>query len=101
MADTQHNLRIKATLDTSQLQQEIDRLNQTGGQGSAGAGGAQSTTRILNKLDSTLNRLNSVINRLADVVGAKNYGRLAPISLPPLALPFDRMNNDQFYSALG
>lgn len=40
MADTQHNLRIKATLDTSQLQQEIDRLNQTAGQKNVGTSSA-------------------------------------------------------------
>lgn len=69
MADTQHNLRIKATLDASQLQQELDRLNTTGARGGA-AGSAtsngvlQSTARMLSKLDTTLSKLNHAIEGL-------------------------------------
>lgn len=104
MADTQHNLRIKATLDTSQLQQEIDRLNQTGGQGSAGTSSTQSTTRILNKLDSTLNKLNMTINRLADAVRHSSLGganmRMSDGSGYFMAKAFDQMSNREFADAV-
>lgn len=69
MADTQHNLRIKATLDASQLQQELDRLNNAGTRGSATGstssnGVLQSTARMLSKLDTTLSKLNHAIEGL-------------------------------------
>lgn len=86
MADTQHNLRIKATLDTSQVQHEADKLNSASGRGGM-AGSTNSTARLLNKLDSTLNRLNTTLQKLAGGVNSQQrssspraYG---PIYAPP------------------
>lgn len=66
MADTTHNLKIKATLDASGIQSELDRLNQmdrAGRQG--GQGSAAGTARILTKLDQTLNRLNRTLENMS------------------------------------
>lgn len=66
MADTTHNLKIKATLDASGIQSELDRLNQmdrAGRQG--GQGSTAGTTRILTKLDQTLNRLNRTLESMS------------------------------------
>lgn len=86
MADTQHNLRIKATLDTSQVQHEADRLNSAGGRGRM-AGSSSSTARLLNKLDSTLNRLNTTLQKLSRGINGQQRSSSPRTSGPIYAPP--------------
>lgn len=93
MADTTHNLKIKATLDASGIQSELDRLNQmdrAGRQG--GQGSAAGTARILTKLDQTLNRLNRTLESMARGFqgppgrgGAPGSYQAPPVALSPEA----------------
>lgn len=88
MADTTHNLKIKATLDASGIQSELDRLNQIDRSKQGGQNSAASTTRILTKLDQTLNRLNRTLESMArGFQGPSGHGA-APGSYqaPPVAL---------------
>lgn len=91
MADTTHNLKIKATLDASGIQSELDRLNQmdrAGRQG--GQGSAAGTARILTKLDQTLNRLNRTLESMSRGFQSPSSHMGAPggggYQAPPVAL---------------
>lgn len=70
MADTTHNLKIRATLDATGVQQELDRLNQMDRAGQQGGqGSASGAARVLTKLDQTLSRLNQTLQAFAQRAG--------------------------------
>lgn len=90
MADTTHNLKIKATLDASGIQSELDRLNQQNRGGDSGGGqGARNTARLLTRLDQTLSRLNRTLESLARGVQQGQHagrGYQSPMALAPRAV---------------
>lgn len=77
---SEYNLALKATLDTSQVQQELQRLKQAQGAAAAGvSGGAKGPVGAsqLQKIDAQLNKLNSAITGLQRAIEqlARSQGR--------------------------
>ena len=77
---SEYRLNLKAVLDTSQVQQELDKLKRAQ-QGGGGGGGGQSSAAggerfgaNFSKLDQTLQRLNQSVQRLQRSVEQLNRG---------------------------
>ena len=88
MAD--HNLRITAQLDTSDLNAELDRLNQQrGGEGNDTTGNGISLGMMLRKLQISIDNLNNTLKSMVKRAGGGEggggtYGRLNDPSFPGL-----------------
>ena len=73
MADSTHTLRLKATLDTTDVKQKLDQLRQAqkqalaGGQQNAMAGGG-GVSGNMPFLTSTLQRLNSTMMQMQQAI---------------------------------
>ena len=77
---SEYNLALKATLDTSQVQQELQRLKQTYNVGSSGGGAfskGPGSGSQMQKIDAQLNKLNSAITGLQRAIEqlARSQGR--------------------------
>ena len=80
---TEHELKLKATLDTTEVRREIERLNSSRGSQRSGVGSSSpnatfsrlSTT--LSKLDMTLTKLLAAVQSMARI---SNVNPAAPMS---------------------
>jgi hypothetical protein len=88
----EHNLRITAQLDTSDLNAELDRLNQQrGGEGNDTTGNGFSLGMMLRKLQISLDNLNRTLQNMMRRAGGGGggggggvSGRLNDPSIPGL-----------------
>lgn len=70
---SEYTLRLKAALDTSEVQQELSKLRSTSAGGPAGRGGASAAATsnlgslgtTLTKINTTLAQLNQTLSRMA------------------------------------
>lgn len=92
MADSTHTLRLKATLDTTDVKQKLDQLRQAqkqalaGGQASNATGGMSGgnlpmLTSTLQRLNATMMQMQQAISRLAIGQSRGNNGA------PPMPMP--------------
>ena len=95
----EYDLKIKPSLDTSQLNTQLDNLNKNKADVNSSSGTSLGNNQSLNKLDITLNRLTSsltqfqsVLNRFITVENQKNLNtqNLANLTRNPVVL-----NNSQ------
>ena len=85
---TEHELKLKATLDTTEVRREIERLNSSRGSQRSGVSSSSpnatfsrlSTT--LSKLDMTLSKLLAAVQSMARI---SNVNTAAPMTAPMTA----------------
>ena len=92
MADSTHTLRLKATLDTTDVKQKLDQLRQAqkqalaGGQASNATGGMSGGN--LPMLTSTLQRLNTTMMQMQQAISRLAIGQSrGSIGTPPMPMP--------------
>lgn len=78
----EHNLQIKASIDTSQIQSQLDKINGSKSQMS-GNGSQSNATRAIQNLQRSIDRLNATIQRMA--TGAASSGSAGNIGTAALA----------------
>lgn len=101
---TEHTLKLKAVLDSQQVQQELQKLRETqnaalGGGGASGAGAPGAASNLTN-LNTTISKLNATIAQLQKAITGIAKGVKAPATavqaalgpsksqfIPPIALP--------------
>lgn len=83
---SEYSLRLKATLDTSSVQQELQRLRTAQQGGAGGGGGGQGGGGNLTSLGTTLSRLNNSIVSLQKSIEALTRGQKAAESAPQKGL---------------
>lgn len=113
---SQYQLNLKAVLDSSQVQQELNKLRQSTSQALGGenarsntqspSGNLTSLGSTLNNLNQTLNRLNQILNRLnqstvqtrANVpyVSSTTSQTFVPAVAPPLGRQGSRWQNNPY-----
>ena len=64
---TEHELKLKATLDTSEVRREIERLNSSRGSQRSGVS-ASSPNATFSRLSTTLSRLDMTLSKLLAAV---------------------------------
>lgn len=74
MAGTEHELNIRATIDTTQVQAELDRINQQRGDGTIGARGSGGNDQMslsfrIKQLQLSIDSLNKMIQTLSSRQG--------------------------------
>ena len=103
MADSTHILKLKATLDTSEVKSKLDQLRQAqqqalGNNQKSGNTPSQSVGGNLTQLTSTLNRLNTTMMQMQRTlsqlaVGNKIHQQSSSVSLlPPMSLTSQTQN---------
>ena len=78
MADSTHTLRLKATLDTTEVKQKLDQLRQAQKQALAGGQASNATSGMsggnLPMLTSTLQRLNTTMMQMQQAIARLAIG---------------------------
>ena len=103
---SEYQLNLKAVLDSTQVQQELNKLRQSTSQALGGenarsnaqapSGNLTSLGSTLNNLNQTLNRLNQILNRLnqSNVQSRANapyvYSNTSQTGMPSVAVPLGR-----------
>lgn len=97
---SEYQLNLKAVLDSTQVQEELNKLRQSTSQALGGENApsnVQAPSGNLTNLGSTLNNLNQTLNRLNQILGQlrpnlttpRQDGRYPSTNIPPIALtPF-------------
>ena len=88
---TEHELKLKATLDTTEVRREIERLNSSRGSQRSGVGSSSpnatfsrlSTT--LSRLDMTLTKLLAAVQSMARISNVNSASVSAASAAAPLA----------------
>ena len=108
MADSTHILKLKATLDTSEVKSKLDQLRQAqqqalGNAQNSGNASSQGVGGNLTQLTSTLNRLNTTMMQMQRTLSQLTIGNKIhqQSSLPPVSMinqtqnkVVDMLNND-------
>lgn len=84
---TEHELNLKATLDTTEVRREIERLNSSRGSQRSGVS-ASSPNATFSRLSTTLSRLDMTLSKLlAAVQSMARISNVHPVSASSAAAP--------------
>ena len=87
---TEHELKLKATLDTSEVRREIERLNSSRGSQRSGVS-ASSPNATFSRLSTTLSKLDMTLSKLLAAVQSmarmSNVNPAAPMYAASAAAP--------------
>lgn len=84
---TEHELKLKATLDTTEVRREIERLNSSRGSQRSGVS-ASSPNATFSRLSTALSRLDMTLSKLlAAVQSMARISNVQPVSAASAAAP--------------